>query len=370
MKFTGISSEINFIILVLTLFACSPDKKEIEIEPKEQFSFLAQLDLPGDVYDLCGFTLNDKEFVIVASRSSNTEQGGTTIIDISSPDNPSIVSTIQVQGVNVKVWKNYVYIAQGSNSEGATPSQIFDISDPSNPVFVGTFPAFHNIFIDELGYLFVTGYFGNSAIPNSDGGLGVSIYDLNPNPREPKLIWTSPTNESSVVPAHDISVIRNKLYTFNTSRSKIEIFDIKDRNSPVFLGKYQFKNGVKVHSGWVTQNDQYLYVCLEESEDSAVDVIILDISNPASPVEVGSIHDFENTVHNLYIIDNYAYTSFYNAGLRIYNVTNPIKPELVYDHDTNETFQGTGAFGVYPFSPNGYISVSDWDKGLFIFRKN
>ena len=366
-KFIQVKTKLNIIIFSFFIAGCHHEKNEIE--PIIEFSFIAQQELPANNNDLWGYVQDDKEYMIVVSGNDGLVEGRTTIIDISVPQHPSIASTIPTAGADVKVWKNYLYIAQGSNTYVEyLSSKIYDIANPAEPMLVGTFPAFHNIYIDELGYLFVTGYSDSGFFPNSVG-LGVSIYDLNTNPQDPDLIWTAPSDESKVNLAHDIFVLRDKLYTFSSRLSKIEIYDLTNRSAPVLLGRYRFENNTNVHSGWVSPDDQYLYVCLEEIEDQ-IDVIILNISDPSTPFEVGKIHDTENTIHNLYVIDNYAYTSFYNAGLRIYDLANPTMPELIYEYDTNEAGPGLGAFGVYPFSPNGYIGVSDWKNGLFIFKKH
>ena len=85
---------------------------------------------------------------------------------------------------------------------------------------------------------------------------------------------------------------------------------------------------------------------------------------------MGIIQDQEHAVHNLYVIGKYAYVSFYGAGLRIYDISEPKQPRLFYEYDTNGSSQGLGAFGVYPFSANGIISVTDYENGLFIFKSN
>ncbi|MTI31021.1 LVIVD repeat-containing protein, partial [Xanthovirga aplysinae] len=115
------------------------------------------------------------------------------------------------------------------------------------------------------------------------------------------------------------------------------------------------------HSGWVTDDHNYLFICNEN--DKGIDITIWDISNPSNPTRVSQINDEDNVAHNLYIIGNYAYVSYYRAGLRIYDVSDPNDPFLVYQYDTNDSpFEGShinGAFGVYPFTSSGNIYVSD-----------
>ncbi len=351
-----------FISLILS---CS--KKDVPEPEPEQFSFIEQVDLTGRTMDLWGITRGDNEYVIVTGMPDVSSDGWTYIIDITNPSDPAIKSVIEYGGMDVKVWGNYVYVANGNNVISAYESKIFDISDISAPKLVGSFPSYHNIFIDG-GNLFTNGYYGNLTTADSIG-QDIAIFDINETPENPKLIWAKDSGRL-VGPVHDIAVIRNKLYSFDISAAKIEIYDLADRTVPQLLGQYQFQGDYNVHSGWVTEDDGFLFVCMEQSEPGDIDIVILDISDPASIIEVGSIHDPAHIAHNLYIIDNYAYTSFYSAGLRIYDISNPANPELVYDYDTNGDVPGAGAFGVYPFFPSGVICVSDVDNGLFIFKKN
>ncbi|UNY99787.1 choice-of-anchor B family protein [Zhouia spongiae] len=360
-----------FVCLLTFTISCSKSSPSDTIAPDNplpDFSFISQTDIPGNIHDIWGFTKNGEEYAVITGKNNESEAGNTTIINISNPSNPNVVSTILTEGADVKLWKDFLYIAQGGITEGDPPSAIYNISDPETPVFVGTFPAFHNIFIDRLGYLYVSGYHPNAAIPGSEG-LNVSIYDLNNTPDDPELIWTAPDNDQPSVPVHDMAVVNNKLYVFDIELSKVDIYNVIDRNAPVHLGTYQFTNNQKVHSGWPSTSEQYLYVCLEEGA-AGEDIIILDISDPAAAFMVGSIHDRNNTIHNLYVKGNRAYTSFYKAGLRVYDLSVPSAPELLYEYDTNGSSPGLGAFGVYPFSASGYISVSDVENGLLIFEEH
>ena len=53
---------------------------------------------------------------------------------------------------------------------------------------------------------------------------------------------------------------------------------------------------------------------------------IWDITDVGNPERVGEIDDPETTIHNIYIIDDFAYASYYTAGFRVYNVSDPEKP--------------------------------------------
>jgi hypothetical protein len=157
----------------------------------------------------------------------------------------------------------------------------------------------------------------------------------------------------SIIPAHDISVIRNKLYVFGDNDNGI--YDVTNHRSPELLVPVDYNDpNLNIHSGWVTDDDKYLFVCIEEGKE-AVDVLIFDISNPAFPIRVAEIHDTNSTAHNLYIIGSYAYVSFYTSGFRVYDISDPIIPTLIYEFDTKGSPEQQGAWSVFPFTSSENI---------------
>ncbi|MCH6559207.1 sodium:calcium exchanger, partial [candidate division KSB1 bacterium] len=128
------------------------------------------------------------------------------------------------------------------------------------------------------------------------------------------------------------------------------------------------------HSGWPTEDGNFLFICNELAIKGDPDLTVWDIRDLNNPQFVTEIDDEEDNIHNLYIIGGFAYTSYYNAGFRIYDVSDPTDLKLVGEFDTSpDTDSGglfQGAFGVYPFAPSGNIYVTDVTDGLFIFSFN
>ncbi len=278
--------------------------------------------------------------------------GGIYMIDLSDPTNPTQISYIEnVGGFDMKTYQNYLYSVTGSSG---SIGQITDLSFPNTPIVVDTFIGGHNIFIDDIGYLYVS-------CP------GLHIYDLNPNPLNPSLVYS---NTTSTTFCHDISVVGNRLYDFRGPEGTA-ILDVTDRSNPIELGLISETIIQYHHNGWPTEDGNYLWITDEGSRHPVPDITIWDISDPSDAEMVATISDSTAIPHNVYIKDNLAYVAYYSTGLKIFDLTDPISPTLVahYDTDTDtinlEVF--TGAFGTYPFSDNEYILVSDWHKGLFIF---
>ncbi|MCZ6766748.1 MAG: T9SS type A sorting domain-containing protein, partial [bacterium] len=123
------------------------------------------------------------------------------------------------------------------------------------------------------------------------------------------------------------------------------------------------------HSGYPTADGKHLFITNELAEHPTADITVWNIEDLSSPYQVASIAEPSATVHNLYIIDDYAYVSYYTLGFHVYDVSDPTNPCLADSHDTSAlTGDGfDGAFGVYPFAPSGTIYVSDRQRGLFVF---
>lgn len=282
---------------------------------------------------------------------SGSGESGVHIVDVSDAQNPSLVATITaVAGFDVKVWKNYMYTVTGiTNGDG----DIVDLTDPANPRSVGTFPSAHNIFIADNGYLY-------SECP------GLRIFDLNPDPTNPQLIWRDNTTA-----CHDAAVIGTRLFDFH-GRGGTNFYDVADPTKPRLLGAVNPPSVVFHHSGWTSEDGAFLYICDEGAHHPIADITVWDIRDVGNPKFVTDFGDSTAIVHNLYVIDDLAYVAYYTSGFRLFDISDPNRLTLVDEFDTSSQAgeQFAGAFGVYPFTGSGHIYVSDMQEGLFIFSLN
>jgi choice-of-anchor B domain-containing protein len=270
---------------------------------------------------------------------------GMSIIDVTDPTNPVEVEHLtSVPGFDVKVWQNYVYCATGGGGNAA----IVDISDPTNAVLVGTFPSAHNFHIDDRGFLYTS-------------SPGVRIYDLNPDPTNPQFL-TQVGSEG-----HDVTVRGNMMIDCH-GFSGTFIYDVTDPANPNLLGSITDPDITYHHQGDFSTDGNYVYICDELGNHPQADITVWDISNIANPVKVDEVADGTATPHNLYVIDDFAYTSYYTAGLKIFDISDPSQLVLADSYDTSSsTGEGfSGAFGVYPSAATGNIYIND-SSGVYIF---
>ena len=278
---------------------------------------------------------------------------GLRIFDVSVPAVPTEVgsSLNGTLGFDVKAWSNYAYMVDRVTGPGSPDGYIIDLTDVTNPQVAGRFPAAHNIFIDDLGYLYLEG---------SD--IQLEILDLNTTPTAPAFLW-----RGGSLGGHDATVVGDILYDFHGT-GRTNIYDVTDRTAPFIIGQIESPLIIYNHNGWPTEDGTHLLITDERAEGTAVDISVYDITDLSNPTLVDDYSDPDATVHNVQVRGNYAYVSYYTAGLRVFDLTDPTNMTEVGHYDT---FPGTGedlegAFGVYSFAPSGNIYVN-CETGLYIF---
>ncbi len=351
------SDDLTFPQYILTLEGEGlPPFEEGKINLLSRFDIKGEGKTRNDVLDVWGYydESSHREFALVGyGIFAGPPNSGLHIIDVTDPSRPYEAAHLNtVPGFDVKTWQNYAYTVTGT---GSGTGGIIDLINPDDPQVVGSFPSSHNVTIDENGFMYAE-------------SPGITIYDLKPDPTNPTVVWQGGSE------GHDATIVGNTFYDFHGSAGTF-FYDISNPASPDLLGSItQTPNIVYHHSGWPTKDGNYLYICDELSHRQGVetDITIWDISDIANPVLVNSIWDSMATIHNLFIVGDYVYTSYYNAGFKVFDAKDPVNPELIYEYDTEPNVDavgfGSGAFGVYPYAHSGNIYVTDYNFGLFIFN--
>lgn len=347
------SNAVACLGLAVLLFSCSKSDAPVNDVSVEnlRIQLVSQTELGARLFDVWGYEAPDgREFALVGFGGELGSTGqGVAVVDVTDPSNPMEAgrSTL-APGFDIKVWRNYMYSVSGrASGPGGT---ITDLSDPEQPEVVGSFQDAHNIFISDNGYLYLEAPF--------------QILDLNPNPRRPGLVWSGNND------GHDAAVVGSRLYDFHGSKGT-NVFDVSNPRTPGLMGTIQAPFVHFHHSGWPTRNGKYLLITDEGAKGPNADITVWDMTNLGNPELVAEYRDSTSIVHNLYIVDNLAYVSYYNSGFRVFDVSHPAAGlELVDEFDTSPTTGDAfmGAFGVYPFLSSGITLVSDVAEGLYIFQ--
>lgn len=341
-----------FVLLILCFGACKNDDTSSGLE------LAGRLDFSATLTDVSGYSNESKEYAIIGFQggADSANSGGVYVIDVTNPHRPTQASELTTATgspakvwVDAKTWGNYMYIGNGRSDQ----SLIYDMSNPAAPQQVGSFPASLNTFITADGFMYAD-------CP------GLRLYDLNPDPTNPQLLWEIRPGDHNN--CHDCAEVDGRLYEFH-GPSGTSVYDVSNRTSPQLLGTITSPEVKFHHSGWPTADHRYLFICDELALHPSPDVTVWDIGDPANPQMVAGIGDSTASIHNLYIKGRYAYAAYYTAGFHIYDVADPLHITLVEGYDTS-TISGEfyqGAYGAYVFAPSGNFYVSDMQRGLHVF---
>ena len=283
---------------------------------------------------------------------------------------------------------------------------LFDVSSAGNPVQIATlYGAGRSTDVEIRGdYLYVATE-QDSTVPKS----GVYIYDLS-NPAAVSQTPVSTITGVGLGQCHTIWIDGTMLYCASSDDGYIHLVDVTDPLAPVAKGKVGFpggqihdmyvKDGFAVgcflwdgffffdatdpmnpvlgsqvaydgaftHNAWPTPDLQYLYTT---DEIDGGHLRIWDIRNRANVTQVGEFRADPGPgphaiVHNVQIVDGYAWVSWYEAGVQVLDVTDPVNPTLVGSFDSYTpatTGNYDGAWGIAPRPP--FVYVSDLDAGFF-----
>ncbi|HEU4363871.1 MAG TPA: FlgD immunoglobulin-like domain containing protein [Candidatus Krumholzibacteria bacterium] len=310
-------------------------------------TLVGRINLPNSIF-LTNVVIYDDPFSTRMYAILGDDYEKVFIVDVTDPSDMRLAAQIGgVPGFDVRTWGNHLYTCDGNLS--GLDSRIIDLSDPGNPVVLPDgFPSAHTIQISAAGIMY-------AEFP------GLRIFDL-ANPAAPALLYQTGGE------GHDSTPRGNRLYDFHGGDGTV-IWDVSNPASPDTLGVIDDPQIRFHHSGDVTADERYLYICDELITHPGADITIWDIADPAAPFKVGQVADADATVHNIYVVGDLAYAAYYSAGFKVFDLGDPTRPVLAGRYDTSRrTGEGfVGAIGAYAYSPDGNIYVCDVENGLFAF---
>jgi hypothetical protein len=333
------------------------------INPSNSFGFYGDLSASGNLVAI------------------GTQQGtGVAIVSIANPSAPTFQSYYNpADGGKFKdviIRNNVGYFALDNNGSGSTKGiHIVNLTNPQSPTLIAkisgadSFQHNHNIFLDGR-YLF--------AAPNDQPR--VRVYDVL-NPAAPVLVREFSTTGTGSQNLHDLTVRNGKLYTSNTDNGVTDVYDVTNVASPAWTASANriasFNVGPRNHSNDVTADGRFI-VCCRETENG--DCQVWSLVAPGTPVKVATINKDTigvdaYTPHNPVIVGDKLYISWYQAGVQVFDFSNPANPVHKGGFDTfpgGASVPGQyldaygGNWGVYPFLGADKVLLSDMERGLFV----
>ncbi len=279
-----------------------------------------------------------------------------------------------------KTFGNYVYGVCDSCNEGL---HILDLGAlPNGDVTHVTsttefFSRAHNIYIDEyldsnqdtIARLYAIG------VP---GATDVIVLDISTDPEDPSLLeevdFNDVTGTTENLYVHDMYVRQDTAYASHGNDESFRIWDMTDLADIKELG--ELNTADYNHSSWVDAEGAYAYFAEEVPTGQPMGII--DLENIGSTLDdIEFVGDFIDpiessgnpTPHNPFVRGDYLYISYYEDGIKVYDISDREDPILHGYYDTYPDNVGSyggynGCWGIYPFLESGCILSSDDTYGL------
>ena len=372
-----------------------------QVDLVSQFSLASLSTTPSSASDIWGYVdlNNNREYAVIAVVN------GTAVIDVTDAENPVEVGT--VSGVN-STWRDvkvYQYLDQASGNykayayvttEGQGGLQVIDLSDAPNSVsLVNTIDVFqtaHNVYLGNIDYTNGTALEGHEPylyVAGSNLGNGsYRVFDL-VDPENPQLV-TTPSSTGYVHDATNMIIDDSRTAQcaeghnpcelfIDFNENTVDIWDTTDKTSPTRISSTPYNGANYTHSGWYSQDKNYIFVQDELDERNLgvnTRLYVMDISDLTDPSVVGQYEGDTRAIdHNGFTLGDKYYMSNYKRGLTVLDVADPTNPREIGFFDTypipsaNDP-QFDGAWGTFPYLPSGNILVSDISNGLFVLKDN
>jgi hypothetical protein len=222
---------------------------------------------------------------------------------------------------NVFVLDDMAYIA---NAEDGLV--ILNVSDPSHPQQAGSYPlenAQNVVVIDDIAYVVEQGLLKDNRALNDR----LILLDVK-NPSTPRLVGEyAPEGGFTHQTLSNMAVYDQTVYL--TTSDRLIAVDVSAPSYPVATGEFSFSSNISSPGVEVVDNIAYL---------QANQLHVVDVHNPAGPVEIGG---FDSSWGSSIAIQNKtAYIASWSSGMIILDISNPARPiklgqfqELVGDYD-------------------------------------
>ncbi len=306
-------------------------------------------------------TASGREYALLGNYA------GTAIVEITDVGN--IVERDFIPGAasqwrEIMTHDHYAYVV----SEGGGGTQIIDLSYLPDSVhlvrsFIYTSGAkstnrAHTVHTRD-GYLYL-----NGCAQWSPGGI--LIFDL-ADPENPLF-----TGEYAGNYIHDSFVRNDTIFAAAIYGVGVDIIDVTDKYSPQYLYTISYADA-GTHNTATTTDGRYA-LTTDEINPTTKTLKIWDLSSPPFFPKVAEyIGSPTAIVHNVFVKNTLAIMSYYTAGIRIVDISDPENPVEVGGYDTrpsDESSSYTGAWSVYPFFPSGKIVIGDMGNGMYVVDMN
>lgn len=327
--------------------------------------FRSQLTYPGlSLANIWGYVDGlGNEYALVGTST------GVSIVNVNNPTNPVQVFTVAgttSQWREIKTWGQYAYVTTEGGTNGL---QIINLSNlpasvsssywTGSGAIAGLLQRIHSLHIDN-GYAYLNGsnLFNGAALIVSLANPASPVYVSNTT-----LSFTGNTRY-----VHDCYVRNDTMFGANIYAGMFTIINVSNKSVPVLINTQTTPNNF-THNCWLSDDGRKLFTTDETSNSF---LAAYDISNPGNIIYLDKVQSNPGSlsiVHNTYVKNDYAVSSWYKDGVIITDASRPDNLIITANYDTYSQGAGNGfngCWGVYPYLPSGNIIASDINNGLFV----
>lgn len=276
--------------------------------------------------------------------ANNKTQTGFTVVDITDPEHPAVVTSLDIGGKGRAIYKsgNYVYVGVEKSSKGLA---IIDVTNPTAPELESTLNvgAEGNQAAVSGNYLFI-------GVEKSSAGF--VVVDITSK--------TAPIVKTTLNVGDDVhAVVVSGNYAYigtDDDDLGFQIVSIQTPLSPTVVGSLDVEEEVDA----IALQGIFAFIGTEEDDEAGFQVI--NIATPSQPTFVTDL-DVGGEVQDVSIAGDYAYAAVdsENGGLAAINIVDSLNPYLSYTLDIQGKGEGIAADTNYI-----YIAIDTGNKGLVI----
>lgn len=272
-------------------------------------------------------TVGRSELVAASSGYAYLASPDLEVFDVRVPSSPILLATVEVPGgeYDLAAAGDLVFVAGGYDLH------VFDVSTPSSPVLVGSHEpdgGVHSVALrGRRAYL---------------GGQQLSVVDVS-DPAHPVQVGACCMRPSP--PEYGLAVQGN--YAYRTRGDELQVIDVGSPWSPALVATLELPSSA----------DEIVVSGSRAYLTGYHETVVVDISDPLSPELTSQIPGYDRSIA---FSGNIAYVTL--LGIRAFDVSDPASPVEL-------------GFGVHPpdiifdlAAADGYLYAADWEFGLEVFR--
>lgn len=293
----------------------------------------------------------DGRTAVITREGASNRKNGIVLLDVSDPHNVSIISEFN-QGLtggvhNAFIYKNHVFAVNNGRRY-----DIIDISDPKNPKTISRFE------LDTPGHAIHDVWVENGIAYSSNWSDGVVAVDVGSTPAA-----QSPERHNTGVGSPENPVkLGSYSYPSGWNHAAFPFKSSSTGDFYVIAGDEAFPNGINIEDEPTVPAGWMHFIKFEDGWDN--------------PKEVARYEVPEAGTHNMWVKGDTLYVSYYNAGLRVVDISGELMGNL-YDQGREiakhiptdhrgRIANAPMAWGPQPYK--GYIFMSDWNSGLWAYK--